>query len=422
MRFTFSALSTTAILAMSAGGAAAQAVSCGGIGDAGQWMGGSPEASDISVSDGPLALLGLAVPEGGDMVGLFSLSEAMDIRAEAQPAVGGDTVIEVYNEAGDLIVIDDDSGGSLASRAETFMEPGNYCALVRGWAGRDVVADVQIGRLEHTEITEGLGGGFGGGFEGGFGGGFVGVEACTADTQAIILGTGPIDGQLSDGIVATNSVTAAPYYRFTLDSPQPVTIRADNPSSDPYIYIFNGAGTLIAENDDFQSLNSRIDFTTPLEAGTYCIGMRSLRDDNLPITVSVAGYDAAAALRELYDMGDAAPPNDGSYPITDMGELAGRSVLDVAVSGDTAQWISFDIPVGGFVVIDAIEVTNSDPVIILYNDLGQQLAFNDDFGGSFNSQISSQVQPGTYLLAIRQFSDSYDGIIRIGTQRYVPAP
>ncbi|UWQ94180.1 PPC domain-containing protein [Rhodobacteraceae bacterium M385] len=419
MKFTFSALATTAIVGLTAGAASAQDLTCGGFGVDGQWMGGTPDASDIATADGPLTLSGLPIALEGNTVGYFSTSEALDVRVEAQPTDGGDSVIELYDEAGALVVFDDDSGGGWASRAETALEPGNYCLTTRGYAGGGLTTDMRVGRLEHETITTGLNGGF---FGGGTGGYFVGVDACTSETEATLLGNGALDGQLFEGgASAVNTITGVPYYRFTLDSPQALSIRAENPSADPYIYIFDGNGTLLAENDDYQSLNSRIDFTSPLAAGTYCIGMRALSNPDIPVTVSVVGYDAAAALAELYDTGEAAPPMDGSYPITDLGVLPGRSVRDAQIAGRQATWFSFEVTEQGAVVIDAVEVTDSDPVILLFNDLGQEIAYNDDHGGSLNSQITARVQAGRYLLAVRQYSDNYQGIIRIATERYVPA-
>ncbi|OAN84432.1 hypothetical protein A8B78_07145 [Jannaschia sp. EhC01] len=428
MKFTLSALATTAIVGLTAGMGQAQTsllpptpdMICGGVGEAGQWMGGTPEASDIATATDPLTLTGLPIALEGNTVGIFSLSSAMDVRVEAQPTGGGDSVIELYDDGGTLVLTDDDSGGGWASRAETQLQPGNYCLLARGYAGGDLVTDMRVGRLEHETITAGLAGGF-------FGGGdsyFVGIDACTPETEATSLGNGPLDAQLAEGggVSVANTISGVPYYRFTLASPQAISITAENPQADPYIYFFDGTGGLLAENDDYQSLNSRIDFTAPLPAGDYCIGMRALGNPNLPVTVSVTGYDAAAALAELYDRGDAAPPMDGSYPIIDLGLLPGRSVRDAQISGQRATWYAFEVDQHGAIVIDAVEVTDSDPLIILFNDLGQEIAFNDDSGGTLNSQITARVQAGRYLLAVRQYSDNYQGIIRIATERFVPAP
>jgi len=419
MKYVLVAVATTAIAGMTAGAASAQAMPCSAIGETGQWIAGTSEASDISVAAQALVFGGLAIPANDHMLLAFSLSAPGDVRIEAQPFPGGDSVIELYDALGTLLVTDDDSGGGLASRAETALEPGQYCLLTRGWAGNGLTADVSVGRLDHDAITAGLSGGFFGETDFPL---FVGVDPCTAATPAISLGDGPLDAMLGQGgASAENTISGTPSYRFSLASPQSLSIRAENPSADPYIYIFDGDGTLLAENDDYDGLNSRIDFTTPLSAGTYCVGMRALSNPDLPVILSVVGYDAAAALRELYATGDAAPPLDGSYPVVDLGLLPARSVRDAQIEGTTATWFAFQVSQAGAIVIDAVEVTDSDPLIVLYDDLGNEIAYNDDFGGTLNSQIVARVQAGRYLLAVRQYSDFYSGIIRIAIERYAPA-
>jgi hypothetical protein len=73
-------------------------------------------------------------------------------------------------------------------------------------------------------------------------------------------------------------------------------------------------------------------------------------------------------------------------------------------------------------VIDAVEVRDSDPVIILYDAGGQEIAYNDDSNGTLNSQILTRLDVGIYLLAVRQYSDGYMGTIRLSAERFVRAP
>ena len=183
-------------------------------------------------------------------------------------------------------------------------------------------------------LTPGLSGGFAG-TEGMLP--FVGVQPCTAETPAMPLGQGPIDAQLAQGVRATNSTTGAPYYRFTLAGPQTVTVLAENPEADPYIYVFDASGALLAENDDHDSLNSRIDFTQPLAAGSYCIAMRALSDPTLPVTVTVAGFDGARGAWRAICAGEAAPPLDGSWPVERLGLLPPQLTRDWRVPGEQAR-------------------------------------------------------------------------------------
>ncbi len=386
-------------------GAMAQDAQCGAGLPAGTWIGGDAAGSDIATSAAAYDLTG-AVPPGGYHVSGFTLSTAAQVRVEAAGQLGGDPVIELYNAAGTLVLTDDDSGGNFDSRGEITLQPGSYCLATRSYGGGPITADIRVGLLEHPPLTPGSGG--------------SNIAACTADTPAILLGRGPID-QLSDRqAVATNSVTGAPYYRFTLGSATPVTIRATNPRADPYIYIYDTNGGLIGENDDYNNLNSRVDFTDPLPAGSYCIGMRALSDPNLPVEVSVAVFSESEMMRDLYATGEASPPPDGrTYPVVALGALDTRLVRDGTVGSD-AVWHSFTVPAAGLVLIDAVGLGNSDPVIYLFDDLGRAVARNDDSNGTLNSQIAARVSPGTYMLGVTQYHGE-NGVIRVAIERYVPA-
>jgi hypothetical protein len=416
----------TLLLCLSGGPVLAQAQACGGQAVDGVWIGGDAAGSDIGLAGAAMTRTDVAVPTNGTAATLFSLGDAQTVRLEARAAVEpGDPVIELYGAEGALIVTDDDSGGGYSSRIETDLAAGDYCLVVRGFGYSALTADIRIGQLQHEALTEGLSGGF---FDPDDPGGdpdvpdFVGIQPCLPTTEASPLTQGSIDAALAQGgAQATNTVTGTPYYRFTLDQPQGLSIRALNESADPYIYLFDGDGGLIAENDDFDSLNSRIDITTPLPSGTYCVGMRALSDPDLPVTLSVLPFDAQAALAEQIAVGDAAPPLDGSWPVRALGVLPPVTVRDLQVAGTRAEWLSFEIAAPTVLLIDAVEVSDSDPLMILYDQSGTEIAYNDDANDSLNSQILTRLSPGLYLLAVRQYSDASQGTIRLSTERFVRA-
>ncbi len=401
--------------------AIAQENECGVAAAGASWMGGAAATSDIAVADAPLTLTGQTSPAGGQTTHLFSLSRAMEIRVEAAPQNDGDTVLTLYNGAGDLIVTDDDSGGDLAARAELSLGPGVYCLVVRGFANQPVTADIQVSHLNMAALTVGLAGGFTGteGMPP-----FVGVQPCVAATPAIpiVQGGAIIDDTLQTPVTATNTVTDAPYYRFILTAQRPVSIRAENPGADPYIYLFDADGNLIAENDDYNSLNSRIDISDPpLTAGTYCVGMRALSNPDVPVTLTIRAFDTAAATAELYAQADAAPI-DGGYPVTDIGPLPSTFTRNLDVRGDRAVFLAFTVTEQRELLINADEVKDSDPWIRLFDEQGNLVAENDDANGTLNSQIAQRLNQGRYYLGVRQYSTAYDGTIRISIQKFISTP
>jgi len=300
-----------------------------------------------------------------------------------------------------------------------FLAPGSYCLSMKSYDGAPMTGFVRVGRLEHEALTDGMGGG-----------GETPIEdtpisndggSCIMANVTNFLGDGPIDASLmAGGASVTASVRDAPFWGFTLASAAAVSITAENPSADPIITLYDGAGNYIDENDDYDGLNSRIDVTTPLAAGDYCIAMGAYSDDTQPITVSVTGYDANAATVGMYDRGEMSPPLDGSHPVTALGTLGNRLRQDVQAT-DKATWFSVDIAQGGLILVEAIANGQGDPVLVMFDDFGRQIAYNDDYGSGLDSLITARVLPGTYVIGVRQLGEGQTGLIRMLFERYVPA-
>jgi hypothetical protein len=225
---------------------------------------------------------------------------------------------------------------------------------------------------------------------------------------------------LTLGEPVANSWATQNVYSLRLDAPAAISLTAENEDADPILTLYDPNGNWIAENDDFDGLNSRIDMADPLPAGEYCIALDLYGNESVPITVTAKAYDPMEVQLNLYARGDASPPMDGSYPITDLGELQTRLRQDVNVGGD-ATWFSYEVYDGGLVLIEAIAQGQGDPVLIMYDDLGRQVGYNDDSDGSLNSLLTVRIQPGTYLVAVKQLDNSTRGVIRMVFERYVPA-
>lgn len=394
----FSTMLATGLFALAAVPALAQDANlCGGAGANGQWLGGDQASSDISTSPEYVEQMALVLMRN-EYVGLFTVSRSGEYRIEAEGRGAGDTVIDLRNAAGDVVASDDDSGGGGASRAEVFLDPGTYCVSMRSFDGAPLTGFVRAGRIDQEPLTEGL------------------MNMADQGSECDMASAAPL--RLGDTV--TNPITSQRYYTLTLDTAAAVSLTAENETVDPVLTLYDAAGNWLAENDDYDGLNSRIDMASPLEAGQYCIALRGYNDESLPVTVSATEYDAEAALTDLYARGDAAPPLDGSYPVAALGELATRLREDVNVGGE-AVWYAFDIYEGGLVLVEAIAQGQGDPVLAMYDDLGRQVGYNDDAAGSLDSLLTVRVQPGTYLVAVKQLDNASQGFIRMVFERYVPA-
>lgn len=390
---------------------------CGGAGDGGQWIGGSEGASDIAASDAHREQMALVL-SGNSYVSLFSLSAPAEVRVEAAGRGNGDPVIDLYGPDGALVTSDDDSGGNGAARAELSLTPGTYCVALQSYDNSPMTAFVRVGLTSHDALTEGGGEATSS---------VVETTTDTGDGSEEVFGGGSCADGVSMGTFAgaalrlEGSADQNPFITFTLDAPTAVSVTASNEDADPTIAVYDASDTYIGENDDFDGLNSRIDLTTPLAPGEYCIELDALNDTGLPIIVEVSEYDPAAALAALYARGEAAPPLDGSVPVTALGTLSNRLRQDVQ-AGETASWFSVDVDQGGLLLIEAIAASEGgDPWVAVFDDLGRQVALNDDNGDSLDSLIAARVNAGTYLVAVKQVAGG-QGFIRVLFERYVPAP
>lgn len=383
-----------------------------GFGD-GQWIGGSEAGSDISTTDTHQEQMALVLG-GNQYVGLFTLSGTTDVRLEAQGRGAGDPLLELFDATGSVLLSDDDSGGAGAARAETQLEAGTYCVAVKSYDGAPLTAFVRIGRAEQEALT--------------LGADAVAVVTEDTDTDPAQVATSgscadaqPLPGSLADGFNATASVNENQYWSFSLAADTPLTITADNSDADPTIALYDATDMLIEENDDFDGLNSRLEYTDGLTAGDYCLEVGAIDSSDLPITVSVSEFDPVAAQQALFATGEVAPPLDGSIPFTALGTLENRMRQDVATTGDTT-WFTIDMPESGLLLAEAVSVGDGgDPWLVAFDDLGRKVGQNDDYGDGLDSLIAARVNAGTYLIGIRQLEDGMTGDVRMVFERYTAA-
>lgn len=416
-RLTIRTGTAAGLLLCSALPALAQAGLCGGIGDTGQWLGGDEASSDIATSESYLEQLALVL-QNNAYVGLFTVSVATDVRLEAQARGAGDTVIELTDALGNYVTSDDDSGGNAASLAETSLQPGTYCLSMHSYDGSPLTGTVRVGRsADHAQLTEGTV--FDGFDDDSYYGGWP--APCYAEDVRNYMSDGPVNSLLEQGITVSAGAAEVPFWGFTLDAPAQISITATNPAADPAIGLYDQYGNWLDENDDYDSLNSRIDVAYALNPGDYCISVGALSDSSLPIEVTLSAYDAQAAMIGMYQRGEAAPPLDGSYPVTMLGELGSRVRQDIMTTG-TTSWFSFDTKQGGLVVIEAVTNGMGDTVLMLFDDFGRELGYNDDANQSLDSMLAVRLLPGTYTVGVRQLGmTDVQVMTRMLFERYVPA-
>ncbi|MEL7182692.1 MAG: ABC transporter substrate-binding protein, partial [Pseudomonadota bacterium] len=367
-------LSASAVTLCLGSPAFAQDAFCGGISVVGDWAGGGAETSDVTTADTPFDGAG-QVPIAGHLVRMFTLSDQTDIRVEVAAQPAGDPYISIFDVSGVEVAADDDSGGNFASRVEASLDAGTYCLAARSYESGVTDVDVRIGRQDHAALT---------------GGAQDAVPtqppprdvptptgAGCGDPGVATLTEGEIDlALLAAGITQTSTVGATPAFAFTLSEATPLTVTANSELGDPLIRLLDEGGAQLAENDDTDGLNSRIDLTDPLPPGAYCIELEDLNGSDNPIEVGLETFDPVAERNRRLNAAEFAPLSQDDVEIIDLGTLGAASLTDVTASAD-ATWLSFELPEGGLLVAEAIG-SGVDPALVLFDRVGRRLGENDD--------------------------------------------
>ncbi|PWJ18282.1 ABC transporter substrate-binding protein [Jannaschia seohaensis] len=404
-------------LALLAGQAQAQdGPICGGISVVGEWMGGSEAGSDIATATAPLDATGI-VPIAGHLVRLFTLSQPADIRVEAQAIPAGDPYLSVYDAAGQEVAADDDSGGDFAARAEASLPAGTYCVAARSYESGVTDVAVRVGLQTHAPLTGGA------------------ASPPTMPTQEPVepatmgatcgspnvaqIGTDLTTAALAGGISLGGSSTDVPGRAFTLAEAVPLTITATSFGGDPLIRLLDATGTVLAENDDADGLNSRIDMNQALPAGAYCIEVDDLNDGVDDIAVTLTAFDPVADRLARIGRAEITPGPSDSVPVTELGAIKTSLIHDMTASG-TATWLRVTMPQGGMLVTEAIG-TQVDPIVTVFDRVGRRMGENDDGPMGLDSFLALRLLPGDYLVAVRLVDETDRGPVRVLLERFVPA-
>ncbi len=315
------------------------------------------------------------------------------IDLEGAPTSSGtliDPYVRLYNGAGQFITDNDDDGEGYNSRLIfTATSSGFHYVAAGAFAdGYSGTYSVRLTSVSSDDFADSL-------------------------TDA----TAPI-GVASVGGTRTGNLEDAgdrDWFRITLNAGMTFTINLEGVDSsagtlsDPYLRLYDGAGSLLTEDDDTGSgLNSRLSFS-PTTSGTFYLAAGAFGD----ASAGTYALSVTAALTD--DFADSFTDTASPFGLVSVG--ATRSG-DLELVGDR-DWISVVLRGGIRYTIDlegsgSAAGSLSDPYLRLYNGAGALLAEDDDSGTGFDSRLTfTPASPGTYYLAAAAFSDTNTGTYRV---------
>jgi Ca2+-binding RTX toxin-like protein len=348
-----------------------------------------------------------------------------------------DTILRVFDEAGNELAWDDDSGGGLNSLIDfTAPEAGVYAVGISSFANSfydpfvegsgqdgfstgDYVLSVTLGAslLDLVEPNDTL----------------LDAPDYTArlrDEDSLIL-----IGYLGDNPNVDPAADEVDLVQFELGTGERVifeTFAWGLSDLDTILRVFDEAGNELAWDDDSGGgLNSLIDFTAP-EAGVYAVGISSSANSFYDPLIEGSGQDGfsigdyALSVRFGPTSRDLVEPNDTIFDapdytarLRDEGSLVLVGFLgdnpNVDPAADEVDLVLFELGTGERVVFQTIawEMSGLDTILRVFDEAGNELAWDDDSGGGLNSLIDfTAPEAGVYAVGISSFANSfYDPLV-----------
>lgn len=191
-------------------------------------------------------------------------------------------------------------------------------------------------------------------------------------------------------------------------------IHAASEDFDTYLQLYRAGGSdPLAENDDYEGLNSRISFT-PEEAGEYRVRVRSYSPEGRG--AYTASAEAMPPLPAPVSTPDSTVDSSGSWALwqrdlasTDP-DLEGRHFDDylITMAAGQTRWISVDST-----VIDPMVaiLPGSDPE-------ADPIDLDDDAGPGVNALLGFQAEEaGSYIVRVTSYGQGETGAYRLWVSR-----
>ena len=333
----------------------------------------------------------VSVPSGGvifielDYDGIAELT----IDTFFNDANGIDTELGLYDSAGNLIVNNDDAGGTLQSELVlTNLDAGTYFVAVGTF-------NTTFGATGFNATSTGPGGNFC-------------VDFNTAGTPNVTGGVYNVTGgnffQFQGTQIGPGQVEV---FQIDYDGLAVLELNTFFATSDTEIGLYDEFGFLIDSNDDAGgTLQSQL-FVEDLPAGTYyvAVGHFNTTFDGTELKASSAsGIDAFVCLDVITSV-----PNTTGVPFTPNG-FDFLQFQNVTIDPMAVEFFEIQYDGVAELTINTFfnDANGNDTELGLYDSFGNRIANNDDAGGTLQSEIVLDDLPaGTYYLAAGLFNTTF---------------
>lgn len=203
----------------------------------------------------------------------------------------------------------------------------------------------------------------------------------------------PIELRFGNPVSVNMSPGQEFWYRVrTGNSPLIVTVETSGNAVDTYMEAYTDTYELITSNDDGgEGYNAKIELITEANK-TYIFKIR--------------GYNREESGRFTLAANFAAVPQGTGNTIRSMAvPIRPGEVINVFIREPyESRWFRYDVTRTADFAVQTRG--NMDTMLFLYDSQGNQLDDDDDSGEDYNALISIRLNPGTYFIEVKGFSDN----------------
>lgn len=198
-------------------------------------------------------------------------------------------------------------------------------------------------------------------------------------------------------------------YAFDGQSGQRVSLQVTSWEFDPYVSVYDPSGYLIGSNDDYGAgTDAGVDLLLS-ETGRYLVVVSGYSQLDLG-AYTVQRFGRASALDASTQV-LAFPSALYSTITSDMPRL-----VDSHVGG--TEYFSFEVSTPAFLVF-TMSSWEIDAVLTLYDEHGELIGQNDDYGMGSDARLAVELEPGHYTLAASSYFSGSTGEYSLEARRYV---